>query len=318
MKIVDSFLFSQPHERDLLLAKLHAEYEHVDEFIGLESAYDFRGNYKGLHLDEVLRHIDFDFFKDKIMVISRETSLFPEGMEKKETNYFLSEFASRALCWDYVKSKYADNDWLIMSDVDEMLDFSSPARRDILLEGFKDSSPGIQWQNLKFWYDFDNLNFNPDKYIPCHKVGALKERENPFHHRNNHCKRLEPSLVCGLEYAYCFPRDDNWKKLNTFAHDRYTTQALDFGLHANHWHKEPQRGEFLNHPTDFFETINLDESCSTTFVLDNLDQLKVNTVNPDYAEARQSMYNMEMPHPVLQHNLTRGYKINKKYFYLTR
>lgn len=316
MKIIDTFLFSQPHEKDVLLAKLHAEYEHVDEIIGLESDYDFRGNYKGLHLQKVLEDNAFKPFIDKISVISQLGSTLG-NRDKNEKNYFQAEFASRALCWDYVKSKYSDEDWLIMSDVDEMLDFSNPRRRDILLDGFKDSGPGIQWQNLKFWWDFDNLNLNPDKYIPCHKIGALKERENPFHHRNNHCKRLEPTLAVGIEYAYCFTREGNWNKVNTFAHDKYQEQTMNSAYLFNTWHKEASRGEYINNALDFFETIQLDETNATQFVLDNLNQLKVNTIDKDYSKNRVDLLGVP-PHPCRIHNLMRGFKIGKEYDYLRK
>jgi hypothetical protein len=314
MKIIDTFLFSQPHEKDVLLCKLHAEYEYVDEIIGLESDYDFRGNYKGHCLDKVLEDTVFDPFRDKVKVITTTNNLLGDR-DKNEKNYFQAEFASRALCWDYVNNKYSDEDWLIMSDVDEMLDFSNPKRRDILLEGFKDSGPEIQWQNLKFWWDFDNLNLNPDKYIPCHKIGALKERENPFHHRNNHCKRLEPELCVGLEYAYCFTPEGNWNKVTTFAHDKYQQETLERAYFYNTWHKESARGESINNAYDFFETIQLDETNSTEFVLKNLDRLKVKTIDTAYSVNRQYGLNID-PHPCRTLNLMRGFKINKKYDYL--
>lgn len=316
MKIVDTFLYNNEYERDVLLAKLYAEYNFVNEIIGIESAYDFRGNHKGLSLKQLInKDTAFEPFCDKLTVIQNEKSPFDSGWEKIEKNYFKSEFISRGLAHQYLVEHYKDDDWVILSDVDEMLDFSNTDRRSILMDGFYNQNVDIQWQNLKFWWDFDNLNFNPYKYIPCHKLGFLKE--NGYANRNDHCRKLEPALVCGLEYAYCFSEDGNWNKLNTFAHDKYKEETLDNALLLNVFHKEKLRGEQLEGPLDFFETIRLDNTNSTQYVLDNLDNLKVNTVNVEYGQERMSRFNI-YPHPCEQYNLLRGFKINRSYHYFRR
>ena len=65
MKIIDTFLFSEPHEEKVLLAKLHAEYEIVDQFILIESPFDFRGKPKGLFGEEIVSKPEFKEFVDK-------------------------------------------------------------------------------------------------------------------------------------------------------------------------------------------------------------------------------------------------------------
>lgn len=316
-KIVDTFLYNAEYEKSVLLCKLHAEYDYVDELIALESAYDFRGNYKGLTLKELVwNDPDFDLFREKLIIVQSEDNLFEKlKCSHQERDYFKVEFDSRALAHSYLCTKYEDNDWVILSDVDEHLDFSSTDRRAILMEGFNNSTKSIQWQNYKFWWDFDNLNLDPLKYIPCHKLGFLKERG--YAHRNNDCQRLEPELVCGLEYAYCFPIEGNWNKVSTFAHDRYRLETLENALLFNTFHKESQRGEQLQSPYDFFETIEIDERNASRYVLDTLPFLKVNTVECNYGNNRISRFNI-YPHPAEQAGLLRGNRIRRDRHYYRR
>ncbi len=105
---------------------------------------------------------------------------------------------------------------LLLQDADEMLDFSNPKRRDLLLNEFKSSRGSIQFFNTRFWWDFDNFS-NYDKYIPCHQVGKLRERG--FQHRNRECKTINLPEICGFEYSHCFPKNGNWKKVNSASHD---------------------------------------------------------------------------------------------------
>jgi len=53
-KIVDSFLFSEPYEKELLLLKLQLEVSGIDEWVILENAYTLQGEKKGFHARKVL------------------------------------------------------------------------------------------------------------------------------------------------------------------------------------------------------------------------------------------------------------------------
>ena len=69
-KIVDSFLFSEVFEKELLLLKFILEDQHIAEWIILENAYSFQGEYKGLHAQELINSDDrFLPFKDRITII---------------------------------------------------------------------------------------------------------------------------------------------------------------------------------------------------------------------------------------------------------
>lgn len=316
-KIISTFLFSEPSEKNLILCKFHSEYEIVEEFIGIESHYTTRGKYKGAFLNEVLQHEDFAPFRDKITVLTNENSFYPVGVEYSEQNNLLSEFCSRAYCWDYVSSKYDDSTWLTLCDADELLDFSHPKRRDILLDIFEKNDGGIDIPCIRYWWDFDNYS-HYEKYTPCHTIGHLRSLEKPFHNRNWHTKRVTPEICVSYEYSHCMSAAGNWSKVNKAAHDKYTEEVMNNAYKYNTWHKEPARGERLNYPYDFFETIELNETNAPQFVLENLDKLKVNTIDPAYAENRFRDLGLSYPHPLEQCGLLGANRIRRSYHYYRR
>ncbi len=284
MKIIDCFLMSEQFEGDLLEIKLNLEHEAVDKFVIIEGEYTFRGEYKGSNIANLLREERFRSFLDKIHLISIKENLF-HG-EPGELEYFEVEHVSRAACLTYIKS-FSYDTWVILSDVDESLDFSDVARKNYILNTLAENTGGVQFKNLRYWYDFDNLNFMTDKRIPIYSLSHLIKNTNIFRGRNNDCVLYNPPNPVGFEYTYCFAVENNWRKLNTFSHDKYEKQSLENGLKYNHWHRCPSRGESVGQSEwDWFETVILNESNSPKFVRDNLDRLKVNTVNPRYAEDR--------------------------------
>lgn len=314
MKIIDSFLFSELHEKELLRIKLECESELVTEWIGIESKYDFRGNYKGAFLNDVLKEDQFDQFRDRIHVITIEENLFDTvGKEKCEKGYFQVEHASRMSCSEYIFSKYNDEDRVIVSDVDESIDCSRPDRRDLFLKICQSSDKDIDIPSLKYWWNFSNLSAYP-KNTPVRTIGSLKNGWNYF--RNAGCEVIKTDLILSFEYSYCFPGDGNLKKVSTFSHDRYKPEHLERAWHYNTWHKRDH--ERLDQAWDFFEIVELNESNSPNFILDNFDRLDTKLINPDYAFARVSELGLKYPHIAEQHGLLGSNRIDRRYHYLRR
>lgn len=308
---------SGEYEADLLYVKLICERPSVDKWILIESNSDFRGNPKPLCVDKILKQPRFAPYLSRIHVISNTDKLFEDNWPKAELGYFQAEFRSRGLCFDYLKENFRDDDWVIMTDIDEYLDFADPTRRKILNSYFDEFSESIQIQNLKYWWQPNCLNLDPLKYIPAHPLGVLKERPHPFHHRNNHCKRLENgNYPLAFELAYCFDFNGLWSKCTTFAHDRYEEENIQNGLAACSFHKRTQIGENFDSVYDWFEVIELNETNSCKYVREHLDELNPNTVSKDYSIWR--VMNGLNPHPCEQHSLMRGNKIDKRYHHYRR
>lgn len=313
MKVIDTFLWSEPHEANCLEIHLNCEADVVDEWIIVQSDYTFRGQYKGCSLEKVLAEDRFLKFTDRIRIVSIKENLFQQlctGHDEK--NYFLVEFASRAAAWDYILG-YDDSTRVIVGDVDEVIDFSDPVRRDRFFQLCKTGDP-IQLAQLKMWWDIDNYSTYP-KYIPVHTVGSLRSGRTSFTHRNNDCQMINDGPVLAMEYAYSFSLEDNFRKCCTFAHDRYTKECIDEALYFNTWHKCRERGETLGQIWDWFETIELTPDNSPLYVRDNYDRFKVGTVNANYAECRKNAFGLAYPHPAEQHGLLRGNKIRRDCHY---
>ena len=71
MRIIDTFLFSEPDEVEVLLIKLNLEYNYIDKFILNENSFSFQGDFNGLYAERILETDDvFQAFRYKIHVIS--------------------------------------------------------------------------------------------------------------------------------------------------------------------------------------------------------------------------------------------------------
>ena len=71
MKIVDAFLFSEPHEKEVLLIKLNLGARHVAEWVLIENEYTHQAEPKGLFAREMLDGDSrFDPFRDRLTIIS--------------------------------------------------------------------------------------------------------------------------------------------------------------------------------------------------------------------------------------------------------
>ena len=315
MKVIDTFLFSDSFEANCLEIKLNCEAAAIDEWVLIQSPYSFRGDYKGVCAEEVLKEKRFDDFRDRVKVITIEENWFERVCTSHcEKEYFKVEFLSRASCWDYIQNKYQDDTRVIISDVDELIDFSDEARRAKFFDiCSRKISKGFQLYQLKYWWDIDNLSFYP-KYIPVHTISSLRLGTTSFTHRNNDCQQInDTDVICAFEYAYSFSMDNNFKKCSTFAHDRYTTDSLTTSQILNCWHRDAARGEVLGRDVyDWFETIELNKYNTPSFVLENYDRFKVNTIDPKYASNRINLYGWNNPHPALTHGFLGKNKIAKR------
>ena len=71
MKIVNTFIFGEPHETELLLLKLRLESNLVHEWVITESAFTFQGEPKDFHAENILNGDHrFREFVPRIKIIS--------------------------------------------------------------------------------------------------------------------------------------------------------------------------------------------------------------------------------------------------------
>lgn len=314
MKVINTCLFSEVHEANVLEIKLQCESLCMEEWIFIQSPYDFRGQQKGTCLEELLKEDRFSPFKDRIHIITIEENLFDKvGKEYAEKGYFQVEHYSRMACADYILNKYSDDVRVSISDVDELIDFSDANRRDRFFEICRGTDKDIQLTQPKYWFNFNNFSAYP-KYLPVRTIGSLRSNGWPYF-RNDHCESINEQWLA-FEYSYCYSAEGNMRKCETFSHDRYRMEHLERAFLLNTWHKRDH--EQLGQAWDFFEAIQLTEDNSPQYVLDNFDRLDTKTINPDYAEARVHHLGLHYPHPIERVSLLGNNKIDRRYHYLRR
>jgi len=295
-KIVDSFLFSEPHEKELLLLKFILENDGVDEWVLIENAYSFQGEYTGLHATALVESDErFAPYKHKLTIISKEekTALLPKNKFMDE-EAFKVEFWQRDLVFSYFINKYADDDWIFISDVDEMIDFSSNERKQELYKKINASETGlIRLPTKKFWYDFDNEFCYIINNAMCNKH-YLQTRAVALHdirvkNRSIVKKSVEP--IVAFEYSSCFDADSIVKKMSSYAHTGFSTDVLKQALRCNHRPTiESNTWKIKNTKYFFLRTVTLDEKNSPQYVREHLSFYKTNAVDKNYKINRKKDY----------------------------
>ncbi len=296
VKIVDSFLFSEVYEKDLLLLKFILEAPHVNEWLVLENAYSFQGEYKGLHAEKLINSDErFAPYRSRITFITREMQ--PELLNKSEVQdekAFKVEFWQRDLAHDYFLDNYGDNDWIIISDVDEALDLTDTVRCNELFSRMKADEQGMLHVSTKrYWFDFDN-EYKILYGIPmCTKAYLIATSKKLHDVRFDYHAdlKMDWNNIIGFEYSSCFDVGHIIRKLETGSHMGFSDENLKKAMFCNHRVISEKRKRTLK-PTDkfFLDTIILTESNSPAYVRENLAVLKTNNINPNYKENRKAMY----------------------------
>lgn len=295
-KIVDSFLFSEVYEKELLLLKFILESPFVSEWVILENAYSFQGEYKGLQAKQLIEDDQrFQPFIHRVTVISREMQ--SELLDKNDVlddKAFNVEYWQRDLAHDYFFNKYADNDWIIISDVDEMLDLTDATRCHELFTRMNSDANGMLHVSTKrYWFDFDNeykilygIPMCTKKYLQT--TGKKLHDVRVEYHAN---LKMNWNKIIGFEYSSCFDAGHIVRKLETGAHMAFTEADLKQALRCNHRIISPKRRRRLK-PTDefFLDTIELDNQNSPKYVRDNLRSIKTYNIDQRYHENRRTAY----------------------------
>ena len=289
-QIIDTFLFSEPHEADLLYIKLMNESPRVDWWIIQENAYTTKGEYKGCFANEVLRDLRFQPFKDKIIVCSANEKLSDSS---EEATNFQREGLQRTICAKVLNQICKDQeDLIIVSDVDESIDFSSQDRSDRFDAFYKQQDRPFWITRKRYWYDYDNLCNLRSIRIPVIQAKYLTDnvwvlpQSRHYHDESRTLQDWDNPVA--FEYSYVFRKwEDVQRKHVTYAHCMLDKEHdVRLGLDINAWIRSKQRNEKRSE-YDFFEQIELTEENSPKYVRENLEKLKTNIVNPDYKEARK-------------------------------
>lgn len=296
MKIVDSFLFSEPYEKELLLLKFILEDNGICEWIIIENAYSFQGSYKGLHARNLIESdVRFEPYRNKIKIISVDKPT--DVLEKDkllDDKSFKHEYWQRDLALDYFLENYNNEDWIIISDVDESLDCTDKNRFSELLSRATDIKNNILHVSTKrYWFDFDN-EYKIIYGIPmCRKQYLLSNNKKLHEVRVMFHADLKMRWrnIIGFEYTSCFKIDEIIRKINTYAHTSLQVSELEQSLRCNHRTiSKYYPVQIQNNKRFFLETVKLTRENSPQYVRDNLAFLKTNNIDKNYKENRRADY----------------------------
>ena len=295
-KIVDSFLFSEPYEKELLLLKLQLEDSGIDEWLVLENSYTLQGERKGFHARKVLESDErFQPYLGKITIIEKEyeNKLLPRHVMMDEFS-FKAEHVQRDFGYEHFINKYSDEDWIMISDVDEMMDFTDNNRYNELISKMRSSNDGLlKVPTKRYWHDFDNEYRVLIGNAVCNKKYLLTHNKKLSQVRfENRCVlRKGWKNVIQFEYSSCYHKDFMLRKFYTSTHTGLSPEDLEKALLYNH---RPVSPAYINKVRKdkkfFFETVQLTKDNSPTIVRENLGQYKTNAVNKNYRESRKQAY----------------------------
>lgn len=302
MKIVDAFLFSEAHEKELLLLKFILSDKHIDEWIVCENAYSHQGDYTGLVARGLIESDErFAPYRHKVTVIERSRQFEVVDKTKVQDDIaFKCENWQRNLAYDYFIEKYNDDDWIILNDVDEMVDFTDEDRKNEFFQHLDNAKAEglLKLPRLRFWYDFDNLFLTPRASIMCTKAFLLGHLGLTFAvMRKDYTGGNAPGWKNNIifEYSSCFSVDNIVRKLETNPHTGISKQVLLKALRCNHL-SLPQvpghRKTLKPTPKYFLETVELTAANSPLYVRQNLAMLKTNVIDKNYQANRR----IEYPH----------------------
>ena len=313
-RVFVAFQFSEPHETELLLAKLTIEAPVVEGWIVVENTFTHKGDPKGVHLEQILDGDPrFTQFRDRITLVSLDEDLTHgfryspmdrvklagkvalPGYHSADARLLFAEKPNlhaerrqRDAALEPVFDLSGGEGWVVVSDADEFLDCSRPSRRDQLVHALRSDAYALRFRRQRFNYDIDNL-CPAVRFVGCVSIRHLRKAGIGLQAvRLGHdglVTTLDPLV---FEYSFCFPRPSIERKLATFIHAQPEPRRIDDGLACNHvfFHSEPERIVGAS----WYERVDIEAVGAPEYVLTNASTLRTGNVNPDYAAARRVRY----------------------------
>lgn len=304
LNIVDTFMVGDADEVELLLVKLHLENKFVNAWVIVEHAYNFRQKPKGLFLRRILDSDPrFAEFLSKIILIEmkepfKDISLDyrPAWMLDDEAVMFSREYQQRQSGFSYIAENFPEDTWVMVTDVDESVDFSSDIRAQILINCLQQIGGNpFNVPRIRHWYDFDNRS-NAEFYVPFQTIKYIKEsgRSLPLLRSRGHSLGLQREVDLCFEYSFCFGKPAIYQKLQSFSHTGFDSY-IDVAIECNHWLYRPADGDaetyLCSNPTlRLFEKIIPMRHNSPQYVRENIDRLRTGNIPVNYRENRRARY----------------------------
>tara|TARA_A100001037_G_C14972629_1_gene554415 strand:- start:61 stop:846 length:786 start_codon:yes stop_codon:yes gene_type:complete len=214
MKLIDCFLY---HNEDLVLdIRLNTLNEHVDQFVIVESNFDHQGNKKRLNFD----FERFKKFKHKInyQVIEK----FPGDISNWERENYQRNFIENGI------SDCDDNDYIIISDVDEIPDLKK-------IKNLQNNKFTV-FQQKMFYYKFNLLNVT-DPFWYGTKICKKKYLKSPQWLRDQKVKKysfwkfykIKWNIIKdgGWHFSFLMNAEQIKSKIESYAHAEFNNKHFN-------------------------------------------------------------------------------------------
>ena len=214
MKLIDCFLY---HNEDLVLdIRLNTLNEHVDQFVIVESNFDHQGNKKRLNFD----FERFKKFKHKInyQVIEK----FPGDISNWERENYQRNFIENGI------SDCDDNDYIIISDVDEIPDLKK-------IKNLQNNKFTV-FQQKMFYYKFNLLNVT-DPFWYGTKICKKKHLKSPQWLRDQKVKKysfwkfykIKWNIIKdgGWHFSFLMNAEQIKSKIESYAHAEFNNKHFN-------------------------------------------------------------------------------------------
>jgi hypothetical protein len=310
-KLYCTFLFSDAAEWELFVAKILSEHNLVEHWFVVDGEYNFKGEFIGLKAKILLLNEPrLCEYRSRITIIENKDNLFVSARHsvrrsfadflrnlqnrtlgktlQKEKIYFSVEKRTRDLATPSILEICQDSDWLLITDVDEILDTSGPRGKYIGEKLARVSGKFLRVLRVRYVFDFDNLDPQV-KFCPIIQIALLRGNQaskiSDFRFRQDGLILTLKPLV--FEYSYCFSMNAIKRKLQNFAHVGPDKDMFSAALRLNH--------HFIQPGMSTASRIWLHQSkpeleFHAAYIVENLAKLRTGNVNPDYEKARQNEF----------------------------
>ena len=310
-KLYCTFLFSDTSEWELFVAKILSEKNLVEHWFVVEGEYSFKGERIGLRANEKLENEPrLLIYRSRITIIENQENLFESAklsikpsfsdslrsirnrslgkILRKEKIFFSVEKRTRDLATSSILDVCQDSDWLLITDVDEILDTADSRGQYIRDKLAEAQGKFLRVSRLRYVFDFDNLDPQV-KFCPIIKISLLRGEQpskiSDFRFRQDGLIVTAKPLV--YEYSYCFSVDAINRKLQNFAHVGPNSDIFSAALRLNH--------HFIQPGMDTTNRIWLEQSTPelefhAAYIIENIANLQTRNINPDYKIARRNEF----------------------------
>lgn len=317
-KIISSFMYSEPYEKDLLIAKIKTESLYVDEWHIVESKETFHKENKELTLNKVLKNKEFNEYKSRIftyfidkfpekiisksnLIISNLKSISNKIKKRGYIEYEKNNFDCEAYQRSYGMKKnprLGKEDLIINCDLDEILCIKKENIRNFKNNIDKNQACIKYIPRISFIYDIDNLRPSI-RYTPvCNGQYLINTNFNMQAQRNkikiNNKNLVSPQISKILEYSFCFKKKFIYNKLNSFAHyglriNQENIDCLKLNIPAVRSMAEFNRK--VKNPEFWLEKYINYKNLLPIYMLENESKYKTNLINENYQIYRIQILN---------------------------